>query len=111
MGPGMMGPGYYGHRGMGPGMMGPGMMGPGYGYDRGYDYPDNPRYRRREPLKKDEAKEQVQQMLTQSRNPNLKVGNVEEKDGAFEVDILSKGGDLVDKMQVDKETGMMRSVY
>jgi hypothetical protein len=106
-----MGPGNYGHRGMGPGMMGPGMMGPGYGYDRGYDYPDNPRYRRREPLKKEEAKEQVQQMLAQSRNPNLKVGGVEDKDRFFEVDILTKGGDLVDKMQVDKETGLMRSAY
>ncbi|MGD8367240.1 MAG: hypothetical protein PVG78_06355 [Desulfobacterales bacterium] len=106
MGPGMMGPGDYGRRGMGPGM-----TGPGYGYDRGSDYPDNPRYRHREPLKKEEAKEQVQQMLAQSRNPNLKVGDVEDKNRFFEVDILTKGGDLVDKMQVDKESGLMRSIY
>ena len=116
MGPGMMGPGYGGHGMMGRGYyghrgMGPGMMGPEYGYDRGYGYPQGREYRRREPLKKDEAKDQVQQMLTQSRNPNLKVGGVEEKEDFFEVDILSKGGDLVDKMQVDKETGMMRSAY
>jgi hypothetical protein len=109
MGPGMMGPGY-GGRHMGPGMMGPGMMGPGY--DRGYGYPDDPRYRRnREPLKKEEAKGQVEQMLTRSRNPNLKVGGVEDKEGFFVVDILTKNGDLVDKMEVDKDTGMMRSIY
>ena len=42
---------------------------------------------------------------------NLKVGDINEKEGSFEVDILTKGGDLVDKMQVDKRTGLMRSVY
>jgi len=105
MGPGMMGPGYYGHRGRGPGMMGP-------NDERGYHYREDPRFQRpQEPLKKEEAKEQVQEMLTQSRNPNLKVGDVSEKEGFFEVDILTKGGELVDKMEVDKETGMMRSAY
>jgi hypothetical protein len=125
-GPGMMGPGY-GGRHMGPGMMGPGMMGPGYGgrhmgpgmmgpgYDRGYGrygYPEDRRWGgNREPLEEDEAKAQVEQMLTRSRNPNLKLGEVEEKDDFFQVDILTKGGELVDRMQVDKQTGMMRSIY
>jgi len=93
------------HRG--PGMMGPGydrygMMGPSYGRD----------YRRSgEPLKKETAKQQVEEMLDRSRNPNLKTGEVEEKERFFVVDIVTRDGSLVDKMEVDKETGMMRSVY
>lgn len=104
MGPGMMGPGY-GRHGMGPGMMGP-------DYERRYDYPNDwrhPRYR--EPLEEEDAKKIVEDMLRQSRNPNLKSGDVEDKERYFVVDILSKEGSLVDKMQIDKETGMMRSIY
>lgn len=50
-------------------------------------------------------------MLRQSHNPNLKSGDVEEKDRYFAVDILTNDGLLVDKMPIDKETGMMRSTY
>jgi len=103
---GMMGRGQYGHQGMGPGM-----MGPGYGDDRGYGNPQGRNYRQQEPLKKDEAKKEVNQMLVQSRNPNLKVGGVEEKGNTYEIEIQTKGGELVDKIQVDKDTGLMRSVY
>jgi hypothetical protein len=79
-----------------------GMMGPGYGRDyRRYD----------EPLKKDEAKQQVEEMLDRSRNPNLKTGNIEEKERFFVVEIVTQDGSLADKMEVDKETGMMRSAY
>ena len=104
MGPGMMGPGY-GRQHMGPGMMRP-------DYRRPYDYPDDRRYPlNREPLEKEEAQKVVEDMLRQSRNPNLKPGDVEEKDRYFVVDILTNDGSLVDKMQVEKETGRMRSVY
>lgn len=117
-----MGPGYDPHpdyRGRGQYRMGPGMMGPGYGrhgmgpgMGPGYRYPDDERFLEyREPLKKENAEEQVKTMLERSRNPNLKVGDIQEKEGSFEIDILTKGGDLVDKMQVDKQTGLMRSVY
>jgi len=41
----------------------------------------------------------------------LKQGEIEEKEGFFVVDILTKEGSLVDKIQIDKETGMMRSTY
>jgi hypothetical protein len=86
------------------------MMGPGY--DRRYDYPDDPRNRRyRDPLGKEDARDLVEDMLRRSRNPNLKLGGVEDKEQYFVVDILTKDGSLVDKMQIDKETGMMRSVY
>lgn len=104
---------------MGPGMMGPGMMGPGYGrhgmgpgMGPGYRYPEDERFLEyREPLKKEDAEKEVKTMLERSRNPNLKVGDIKEKEGSFEIDILTKGGDLVDKMQIDKQTGLMRSVY
>jgi hypothetical protein len=69
-------------------------------------------YRRyEEPLKMEEAKEQVEDMLERSRNPNLKTGEIEDKEQFFVVDVVTKDGSLVDKMEVDKRTGMMRSVY
>ncbi len=51
----------------------------------------------------------VEQQL--SGNPNLKVGKVREKDGAYEVEIVTKEGSLVDKLQVNKQTGWFRSTY
>lgn len=104
MGPGMMHPDYD-WRGRGPGMMGP-------GYDRGYHYRGDPGYRRfQEPLKEEDAKGLAKDMLRRSRNPNLKLGDVKDKKDFFEFDILTQDGSLVDKLQVDKETGMMRSAY
>jgi hypothetical protein len=44
-------------------------------------------------------------------NPNLKVGKVAEKDGNYEVDVVTKDGSLVDKIQVNKQTGWFRSVH
>jgi hypothetical protein len=85
-------------------------MDPGYG--RFHDYPESRGYRRyREPLEKEEALDLVAGMLRRSRNPNLKPGDVKDKEEYFVVDILTKDGSLVDRMEVDKETGMMRSAY
>ena len=125
MGPGMMGPGYgYGRGGgmMGPG---PGMMhrwGGGYGPmhrgwqgDRGYAPGRGRGYGYQgpeEPLDKDEARGIVERYLNSSRNPNLKVGKIVEKEDVFEAEIVTrKGGDLVDRVQIDRRTGWMRSVY
>jgi hypothetical protein len=122
MGPGMMGPGYgYGY-GMGPGMMGPGygygygmgpgMMGPGYGYSYGPQYGYGPQYQQpSKPLDKDQAKQEVENYLKSTRNPNLSVGKIEEKGNDYEADIQTKNGSLVDKILVDKNTGSMRSAY
>jgi hypothetical protein len=129
MGPGMMGPGYgYGY-GMGPGMMGgwygmgPWMMGPGYGYGMGpgmmgpgYGWQYGPPYgpqseQPQKPLDKDQVKEQVDNYLKATRNPNLKIGKITEKGNDYEVDIETKGGSLVDKLLVSKDTGWMRSAY
>jgi hypothetical protein len=100
----MMGPGY-GRQGMGPGMMGP-------GYGRPYNNWNDRGYRRNsEPLEKKDARNEVEDMLKESGNPNLKLGDVEENERNYVVDILTQDGSLVDKMQVDKDTGMMRSIY
>jgi hypothetical protein len=45
------------------------------------------------------------------RNPNLKVGEIEDKGYVFEAEILTKDNSLVDKILVDKRTGWMRSIY
>ena len=122
MGPGMMGRGYGPGYGMGPGMMGrgygpgygmgPGMMGRGYGMGPGYSRPYAPQYQQpSEPLNKDEAKQEVENYLKSTRNPNLKIGAVDEKGDHYEVAIETKDGALVDKILVDKETGWMRSAY
>ena len=118
MGPGMMGQGY--GYGMGPGAMGPGygygmgqgMMGPGYGYGRQY----GPQYGRQyqqlqKPLDRNQAKQQVENYLSSMRNPNLKLGKIEEKGNGFQINIVTKDGSLVDKILVDKNTGWMRSAY
>jgi hypothetical protein len=111
-GPGMMGPGY----GYGPGMMGrgwgygPGMMGPGYGPGYGPQY--GPRYQQpQEPLSEKEAREMVENYLRSTRNPNLKLGKITDKDRYFEADIVTNDGSLADKIAIDKTTGWMRSIY
>ena len=125
MGPGMMG-GYGGGYGMGPGMMwgGPG-YGQGYGmmggYGGGYGMGPGmmwggpaygPQYRQpSKPLDEKDAKAEVEDYLKASRNPNLKTGSVKDKGSAFEVEILTKGNALVDRILVDKNTGWMKSQY
>ena len=116
MGRGMMGPGY--GYGMGPGMMGPGygmgpgMMGPGYGYGYGPQYGYGQQYRQPStPLSEDQAKQEVGNYLSSTRNPNLKMGKIEDKGNDYEVNIETKDGSLVNKILVNKDTGWMRSAY
>jgi hypothetical protein len=118
MGPGMMGPGYGGY-GMGPGYggygMGPGMMGPGYGgygMGPGYGYGYGPQYQQpQKPLDENDAKAELENYLKSTRNPNLKLGKIEDKGNAFEADIVTQNGSLVNKILVDKHTGWMHSAY
>jgi hypothetical protein len=131
MGPYMMGQGYYGmgpgmmYRGygMGPGMMGYGygmgygMMGRGYGMGPGYGSPNAPGYQApqyrqpAEPLNEKDAEKLLNNYLQSTRNPNLKLGKIEDKGDSFEAEIKTKNGDLVDKIVIDKKTGWMRSTY
>jgi hypothetical protein len=101
MGLGMMGPGY----GRGPGMMGPG-YGPQYGPPHGPPYQQP-----REPMKEKDAQQIVENYLRATRNPNLKLGKIIDKDTYFEAEILTKEDSLADKLAVDKQTGWMRSIY
>jgi hypothetical protein len=105
-GPGMMGPGYgYG--------MGPGMMGPGYqGYGPQYGSPAGPQYQQEsKPLTEKDVKAMLENYVQSTRNPNLKLGKITDKEHYFEAEILTKDNALVDKILVDKQTGWMRSVY
>lgn len=85
--------------------MGPGMM------ER--DYGDTPPYggRPSEPLDKEGAGKMMESRLKSSRNPNLKLGEVEDKEDYFEAEVRTKNDALVDKLIIDKETGRMRSLY
>jgi hypothetical protein len=114
-GPGTMGPqGYndwnycpYCGAPLGPGggySMGPGMMGPRYGYGPQYQPPQKP-------LEEKDAKGMLENYLRSTRNPNLKLGKIEDKGPYFEAEILTKEGSLADKLAVDKNTGWMRSIY
>jgi hypothetical protein len=109
MGPGMMGPGY--------GMMGPGMMGPGYGMGygmMGQGYGMGPGMMGRPggmwALPQDLTKANVEHMLGHqlawSRNPDLKLGKVEEKDAnTIVADIVGKDGSVVRRLEFDRHTG------
>jgi hypothetical protein len=62
-----------------------------------------------EPLSKDEARKLAEDYV--AGNPNLKIGNVSEKDEVFEARVETKDGSLVEKLQIDKETGWMKKAY
>jgi hypothetical protein len=108
-GPGyMMGPGYgrgmMGYGGYGPGWMmhgygyGPGMMGYGPGYYGGQvDLK----------LTTDQVKNYLEQMI---RNPNLKVGDVKEKDAdTIVAEIVTKDKDaLVQRLDFNRHTGYVQ---
>jgi mono/diheme cytochrome c family protein len=107
--PAQGGPGY----GRGPGHgMGPGTMGPGHGYGYGRQYAYGRQLQQlSKPLDKDQARQEVEDYLSSTRNPNLKVGKVEDKGRDYEVTVETKKGSLVDKLLVNKDTGWMHSVY
>lgn len=81
-------------------------MGPGYGYQYGPQFQQP-----QKPLDEKDAKAILENYLKSTRNPNLKLGKIEDKVNAFEAEILTQKDSLVDKILVDKNTGWMRSVY
>jgi hypothetical protein len=76
------------------------MWGPGHGYGQTM-----------QPLKKEGARALVEEYIGSGRNPNLKVGDIEDKGPVFVAEILTKEGSLVDKLAVNKETGWIHSIY
>ncbi len=117
MGPGyggygghMMGPGYGGHM-MGPGYEGYGghggqMMGPEYG---GPCRKNAPGTDERKTLTEKDAKSIARNYI--GRNPNLKVGKIDDKENTFEAEILTKDDSLVVRLTIDKTTGWVRPLY
>jgi hypothetical protein len=115
------GPGWRGHGGWGYDQG----CGPGYGYHmgprwhhgpwregRGYRPPDRREYRElQKPVHEQDAREILENYLSSSRNPNLKLGEIRDLGHAFEAEIVTKDDSLVDKILVDKRTGSMDSVY
>jgi mono/diheme cytochrome c family protein len=115
-GPGMggygMGPGAMGGYGMGPGMMrGHGMV-PGYGPQYPQQYQQYPQYQQsQKPLDEKDAREMAENYLRSTRNPNLKIGKIEDTGSAFEAEVVTKENSLVDRILIDKATGWMHSAY
>jgi len=105
-GPGMMGPGY--GRQYGPGMMGPGYgrgygMGPGYGRQYGPGYNAQPNVN----VTVDSVRSEMDRWVASQGNPNIKVGEVKEKDAnTITADIVTKKENaLVQRFEVDRKTG------
>jgi hypothetical protein len=44
--------------------------------------------------------------LGSTRNPNLKLGEINDAGDAFEAEILTKNNDLVDRILIDKGNGL-----
>ncbi len=106
-GNGGYGPGY-GMMGYGPGMMGGG-YGPGMGYGGGYGpgmmYGRG--YQGDMKLTTDQVKSYLEQMV---RNPNLKVGDVKEKDAdTIVAEIVTKQGNaLVQRLDFNRHYGFVQ---
>jgi len=99
MGPGTMAPGRM------PWMMGPRMMGAGYpSFGPGHQ----PIIKS---LEEKDVKAMMENYIQTTRNPNLKLGKIKDKDVYFEAEILTKNNALVDTIIVDKQTGWTRSIY
>jgi hypothetical protein len=99
---GTMGPGMMGNM-MSPGMWG-NMMGPGMGYGYGVPAPQQA-----EPLSVDDVRNVLDQRLQWMGNPNLKVGNVAEKDkDTIIAEIVTKDDSLVERYEIDRKTGFWR---
>ncbi|MEZ5819254.1 MAG: hypothetical protein R3D82_00450 [Xanthobacteraceae bacterium] len=110
MGPGMMGHGMMGH-GAGPGMMGPGMMAHGMGTGMMMG-PGMGMYGSMQPvmnLTANDVKVNFERWIAATGNPNIKVGNIAEKDAnTITADIVTKENSLVQQFTVDRRTGFYR---
>lgn len=118
-GPGY-GRGYGGGQGygMGPGAMhggyggGYGMMGTGRGAEGYYPCSTLEGQKLGEEITKEKAETFLENRLSNLGNPNLKLGKIVEKDGYFEGNIVTKkGNSLVQKLQIEKKTGLVRPIY
>jgi hypothetical protein len=98
---------------MGPGHdVGPGMMVPGYDYGYWPQYGYGRQYSQAsKPMTENQVKQEVENYLSSTRNPNLKMGKIKDKGNDYEVNIETKNGSLANKILVSKDTGWLRSAY
>ncbi len=97
-------------QGYGPGtMMGYGGSGRGYGPGMAGQRYNNSRQTK--PLSRNQAKATVENYLHSLHNPNLKIGKINNRGDFFEIDITTRDGSLVNTIDVDKESGLMRTAY
>ena len=61
------------------------------------------------PLGKDDVRMLMKNYV--SANPNLKAGDITEKDDVYVGEIVTKDGSLVEKVVIDKQTGWMKYTY
>ncbi len=106
---------------MGTGMMGRGMM--GYGMMRQeqnmfeeceemMEGVTDGKQQAGEALTQEDAVSIVENYLKKINNPNLKVGEVEQTaDEDYLVEIVTKDGSLVDKLEVNRLSGWIHSIY
>ncbi|MCF8109149.1 MAG: hypothetical protein K9J81_09175 [Desulfohalobiaceae bacterium] len=94
-------------------MQGSGGRGTGSGMkDRGWSRDRSGSYGGQQPakpLQKDTARDLAQNYA--AGNPNLKAGQVTEQDHVFAATIVTRDGSLVEKLEIDKNTGWMRKGY
>ena len=96
--------------GMGPSMMGDKRRGSGMhqSWCRGHQCPDE-KAEKMAPLSQEEAKTLMDNYV--AANPNLKIGDITEKDDVYVGEIVTKDGSLVEKLIMDKSTGWMKREY
>jgi hypothetical protein len=61
------------------------------------------------PMTKEQAQLIFERYVERKGNPNLKVGDVVEKGEFFEASITTREGSLVERIQMDKNTGWFRN--
>jgi len=108
---GMMGTGM-----MGRGMMGYGMMGQEQNMfeecEEMMEGVTDGKQQAGEALTQEDAVSVVEGYLKKINNPNLKVGEVEQTaDEDYLVEIVTRDGSLVDKLQVNRLSGWIHSIY
>ena len=108
---GMMGTGM-----MGQGMMGYGMMGQEQNMfeecEEMVEWMTERKPQAGEALTQEDAVSIVEDYLKKINNPNLEVGEVERtEEEDYLVEIVTKDGSLVDKLEVNRLTGWIHSIY
>jgi hypothetical protein len=89
------------------------MMRRGWGDERGYYGGDDSRgYPQSSgPVDEQTAREIVESYLQSTHNPNLRLGEIRDVGRGYEAEIVTKDNSPVDRLFVDKDSGMVSSVY